>query len=52
MLIDKCWFKDLSRVKDIEKKIILDGKDEGGGAVAMFKQLKKQPLLLGGPQER
>ena len=52
VLIDKCWFKDLTRAKDIDQKVIQDSKDVDGGAVAMFRQIKRQPLMLGGPQDR
>ena len=53
MLIDKCWFKGLTRATDINREVIQDGKDhKDWGAVAMFKQIKRQPLMLGGPQDQ
>jgi len=53
VLIDKCWFKGLTRAKDINEEVIQDAKDhKNWGAVAMFRQIKKQPLMLGGPQDR
>ena len=38
VLIDKCWFRDLTRPRDINEKIIHDGRDDHKcGVVAMFR---------------
>ena len=53
VLIDKCWFKGLTRATDINREVIQDCKDhKDWGAVAMFRQIKRQPLMLGGPQDQ
>ena len=47
VLIDKCYFEDLLRGPDIEERVIRDGKDDKQcGAVAMLRQVKKQPLKI------
>lgn len=49
ILVDKCWFRDLTRAKDVDARIVVDGKDdEDCGAVATLKSIKKKPLQLAG----
>ncbi|MHC4934429.1 MAG: hypothetical protein ACYTGV_19825 [Planctomycetota bacterium] len=47
--IDKCWFLDLAKAKEIHAKVIEDGNDDPDcGVVAIFRKINTRPLELAG----
>ena len=51
--VDKCWFNDRTREKDLRTGLIKDGKDDPeNAAVFRFKKINGRPLELGGSRQR
>jgi len=47
--IDKCWFVDLTKAREIHAKVIEDGNDNPEcGVVAIFRKINIRPLQLAG----
>ncbi|MHC4340549.1 MAG: hypothetical protein ACYSX0_10100, partial [Planctomycetota bacterium] len=47
--LDKCWFVDLTKAKEIQAKVIEDGNDNPEcGVVAIFRKINTRPLKLAG----
>jgi len=50
--LDKCWFKGLTKKKQILEQVITDGEDGGSGAYAKFLKINKRAQELAGAVDR
>jgi len=51
--IDKCWFRGLTKAREIQEKVIHDARrNPKSGVTAVFRKIKKKPLELAGPVDR
>jgi hypothetical protein len=49
VVVDKCWFRGLTRKSDILQQALSDGTtDEKSGANALFRKINERPLGIGG----
>jgi len=53
VVIDKCWFRDVTDRRKIEQSFIHDGDDdEACGVYATFRKINKRPLQLAGKRKQ